>query len=373
MQMESLSTARRLGAEQSNVSIIIDDKIMLKIYRRLQHGEQPDVEVGRFLTQTAGFDATPIYLGSARFLSGDDSGMTLATAFSMVHNQGDAWHVLLEALTRDLEHFAIASPPQEAPVAPPFPYPLDMAATLGRRTAELHAAFAFPTDDPAFAAIPLRKTDLKAWAKAVAGEARQQLQMLKDMKKLPDDLAEKVEKLLAARQDLLAEVSSVTALLPSGGVSRIHGDYHLGQVLINKDDVSIIDFEGEPQRALDERREKTSPLRDVAGMLRSFDYLAWAALDRRREIEGEVVEEEAGRAFAWRDQASKAFLDAYLERAAETPAHPEATETTEALIRLFTIQKAVYEIGYEAANRPSWLPIPVNGLLSLFDRNEASP
>jgi maltose alpha-D-glucosyltransferase/alpha-amylase len=373
MQMESLSTARRLGAEQSNVSIIIDDKIMLKIYRRLQHGEQPDVEVGRFLTQTAGFDATPIYLGSARFLSGDDSGMTLATAFSMVHNQGDAWHVLLEALTRDLEHFAIASPPQEAPVAPPFPYPLDMAATLGRRTAELHAAFAFPTDDPAFAAIPLRKTDLKAWAKAVAGEARQQLQMLKDMKKLPDDLAEKVEKLLAARQDLLAEVSSVTALLPSGGVSRIHGDYHLGQVLINKDDVSIIDFEGEPQRALDERREKTSPLRDVAGMLRSFDYLAWAALDRRREIEGEVVEEEAGRAFAWRDQASKAFLDAYLERAAETLAHPEATETTEALIRLFTIQKAVYEIGYEAANRPSWLPIPVNGLLSLFDRNEASP
>ena len=196
--------------------------------------------------------------------------------------------------------------------------------------------------------------------------------MLKDMKKLPDDLAEKVRRLLAARNDLLADVSAVTALVPSGGVSRIHGDYHLGQVLINKDDVSIIDFEGEPQRALDERREKSSPLRDVAGMLRSFDYLAWAALDRRREINGAIVEQEAARAFAWRDQASEAFLDAYLERAVETPTHPETAETAEALIRLFTVQKAVYEIGYEAANRPSWLAIPVNGLLNLLERTEVS-
>jgi maltose alpha-D-glucosyltransferase / alpha-amylase len=372
-QMEPLSTARRLGAEQSNVSVIIDEKVMLKIYRRLQQGEQPDVEVGRFLTQVAGFDATPHYLGSASFRSGDDSGMTLATAFTMVQNQGDAWHVLLEALTRDVESFAITSSQSEPPSELPFAYPLDMAATLGRRTAELHAAFAFPTDDPAFTVDPLRKADLKALAKAVAGEVRQHLQMLKDMKALPEGMAKNVARLLAARSDLLAEVNAATALAPSGGFSRIHGDYHLGQVLISKDDVSIIDFEGEPQRALAERRVKTSPLRDVAGMLRSFDYLAWAALDRRREVTGEVVEEEARRAFAWRDQAGEAFREAYFERAAETPTHPETAELATALVRLFSIQKAVYEIGYEAANRPSWLAIPVRGLLDLIECKEASP
>src|SRR5690606_8730995 len=125
-----------------------------------------------------------------------------------------------------------------------------------------------------------------------------------------------------------------------GGISRIHGDYHLGQVLVSKDDVSIIDFEGEPQRPLHERRAKTSPLRDVAGMLRSFDYLAWAALGRRRETLGEEVEEETARAFAWRDQASRDFLDAYMEHAAGTPTHPVEPQTAAALIRLFTIQKA---------------------------------
>src|SRR5690606_23755618 len=197
--------------------------IMLKIYRRLQHGEQPDVEVGRFLTQTAGFEATPAYLGSARFLSGDESGTTLATAFAMVHNQGDAWHAFLEALTRHLEHFTLISGPSEEPEAPAFAFPLDMSATLGRRTAELHAAFAFPTDDPAFAVAPLRKTDLKAWAKSISGEVRQQFAVLREAKGLPEELAEPVARLLAVRNDLLAEVNGVASLAPSGGVSRIHG------------------------------------------------------------------------------------------------------------------------------------------------------
>jgi maltose alpha-D-glucosyltransferase/alpha-amylase len=196
--------------------------------------------------------------------------------------------------------------------------------------------------------------------------------MLRDLKNLPEDLAEQRDAVLAAREALLAQVNAAAGLTPSGGVSRIHGDYHLGQVLVSKDDVVIIDFEGEPQRALEERREKSSPLRDVAGMLRSFDYLAWAALDRRREIVGDLSEEEARRAFAWRDEASDAFLHAYLERAAESPTHPDSEETAEALIRLFTIQKAVYEVGYEAANRPAWLPIPLNGLLELLSCSEST-
>ncbi|HMA14200.1 MAG: putative maltokinase, partial [Bacteroidota bacterium] len=371
-QIEDAKTVRRLGAEQSNVSVIIGDKVMLKIYRRLQDGEQPDVEVGRFLTETARFEATPAYLGAARFRPAEGGSLTLATAFAMVYNQGDAWHVLLEGLTRDLEQFGMVSLEHGEADETPFAYPLDMAPTLGRRTAELHAAFAHPTDDPAFAVAPLRKAELKAWAKTVAGEVRDQLAALRGMKELPAGLEEKVDSLIRTRGDLLAEVNAVASLEPSGGISRIHGDYHLGQVLVSKDDVSIIDFEGEPQRPLNERRAKTSPLRDVAGMLRSFDYLAWAALGRRREILGETVEEETARAFAWRDQACRAFLEAYLDHASGTPTHPAEAKTTEALIRLFTIQKAVYEIGYEAANRPGWLPIPIEGLLNLLEREEAA-
>ncbi|MEQ9606403.1 MAG: phosphotransferase, partial [Kiloniellaceae bacterium] len=322
-----------------------------------------------FLTRTAGFESTPAYLGSASYATGDGEDVTLATAFSMVRNQGDAWQVLLEALTRDLELFSIAADDEAEADSRPFAYPLDMADTLGRRTAELHAAFAFPTDDPAFATKPLRAADLKAWSKAVAGEIRQQFAALRGLKKLTPEAEQARDAILEARDELLSQAKAVAELTPDGGISRIHGDYHLGQVLINKDDVSIIDFEGEPQRALDERREKTSPLRDVAGMLRSFDYLAWAALDRRQAVAGEIAEDERLRAFAWRDQASEAFLAAYLELASQTPTHPGDSGTTDALLRLFTVQKAVYEIGYEAANRPAWLPIPLKGLLDLVGRN----
>jgi maltose alpha-D-glucosyltransferase/alpha-amylase len=151
-------------------------------------------------------------------------------------------------------------------------------------------------------------------------------------------------------------------------MSRIHGDYHLGQVLISEGDVIIVDFEGEPQRSMDERRQKASPLRDVAGMLRSFDYLAWAAIDRRRQVTGTLNDAEMRRALLWRDRAIRDFLGAYFRRILQLTGGPGDAATADGLLQLFTIQKAVYEIGYEAANRPAWLPIPVRGLLDLLDR-----
>ena len=168
----------------------------------------------------------------------------------------------------------------------------------------------------------------------------------------------------------MKRIAAVESLEPSGGKSRIHGDYHLGQVLICEGDVMIVDFEGEPQRALNQRRTKSSPLRDVGGMLRSFDYLAWSALDRRRHVAGELHETERQRAMAWRNQTVDAFLRAYIESASQAASHPQDTKTTEGLLQLFTIQKALYEIGYEAANRPGWLSIPIRGLLDLLNRKE---
>ena len=132
----------------------------------------------------------------------------------------------------------------------------------------------------------------------------------------------------------------------------------------------IVDFEGEPLRALDERRVKSSPLRDTAGMVRSFDYVAWAALDKRREAAGELKEVEKQRALQWRDESTRAFLDAYFERSAGTASHPEDAKTANGLLRLFLIQKAVYEIAYEAANRPAWLSIPLRGVMGLLDQEK---
>ena len=188
----------------------------------------------------------------------------------------------------------------------------------------------------------------------------------KELRAVPETVADDIQRLLSAKDELLRALSAVESLDPSGGLSRIHGDYHLGQVLISEGDVIIVDFEGEPQRGLEERRSKTSPLRDVAGMLRSFDYLAWAALARRREVTGTVSDAEQQRALLWRDQATTAFLQAYNERAAQTPTHPADEKTVRGLLRLFTIQKAVYEVGYEAANRPAWVTIPVRGILDLL-------
>jgi maltose alpha-D-glucosyltransferase/alpha-amylase len=381
------SSARRLGAEQSNVSIIIDDSMVLKIYRRLASGAQPDVEVGRFLTETGGFANTPAYLGSATYEAKTGEAITLATAFSFVHNQGEAWTALLDALTRDLEALTITTTadttttdatkadattaPQETP-GEPFAYPLDIAAKLGLRTAELHAALATQTDDPAFAVAALRAADLNAWAKSAVREAQKCLSMLrKQLRSVPETVADDIRRLLSDKEKLLKMLSAVELLNPSGGLSRIHGDYHLGQVLISEGDVMIVDFEGEPQRGLEERRRKTSPLRDVAGMLRSFDYLAWSALEHRRQVTGTVTDAEQQRALLWRDQAAMAFMRAYDERASQTPTHPTDEKTVRGLLRLFTMQKAIYEIGYEAANRPAWLSIPVRGLLALLNDKQS--
>ena len=361
-KLDAPTSVRRLGAEQSNVSVILDSKVMLKIYRRLQKGVQPDVEVGRFLTDTAGFTGTPAYLGSATHVANTGERTTLATAFAFVYNQGDAWSALLDALVRDLERSTLVAESRDEP----FAYPLNVARVLGRRTAELHAAFAYPSADPGFATAPIGEANLKAWAAAAAGEVRCSLSTLRDRGTAMPAAAPDIQALVAAEDELLAQVSFAASLKPAGHISRIHGDYHLGQVLICQDDVMIVDFEGEPQRTLEERRQKSSPLRDVAGMLRSIDYLSWAAIDRRREYAGGISDAEERRALLWRDQTTCNFLDAYFERSREISGHRTPHKTVKGLLRLFLIQKAAYEVAYEAANRPGWLHIPICGFLDLL-------
>jgi maltose alpha-D-glucosyltransferase/alpha-amylase len=359
---------RGVGVEQSNVSVIIGDVAMLKIYKRLSEGEQPEIEVARFLTEEAGYRNTPPYLGSAEYVPDSGEPVALAAAFGFVRNQGDAWGVILDALERDLDEYALLPHDEAGNLTVPepgFSYPLNLAAQLGRRTAELHAAFAVPTRNEAFKAEPVKVGDIRRWVSDVVDDGKRALAGLDRIVGLSEEMRADVAMLLAARKPLLDRLAGMRQLRASGRKTRIHGDFHLGQVLVAQDDIVIIDFEGEPQRSLAERREKSSGLRDIAGMLRSFDYAAWSAIDRIRTRGGSVELRVAKRAFAWRDQAVGEFLAVYWPLAEEAGILPEP-ETRDSLLELFRIQKAFYELGYEASNRPAWLSIPVRGLLDLI-------
>ncbi len=183
---------------------------------------------------------------------------------------------------------------------------------------------------------------------------------------LPEEVQADVATLIDARPDLLRRFEQVADMAASGGRSRIHGDYHLGQVLVAQNDVAIIDFEGEPGRTLEERRAKSSPLRDVAGMLRSFDYAAALALERHVQGPGQISEAALARAQQWQAETRAGFLAAYREHSRGASSLPEDPVLADALLELFLLQKAIYEIRYEMGNRPAWVHIPLRGVLDLL-------
>ena len=375
--IDSDTEVRAIGGEQSNQSLVIAGQAVLKIYRRLRSGIQPELEVSRFLTEVAGFENSPSLLGLVEHLDDDGQRTALASVSEFVPNQGDCWHVIVAALERQLEEMSLVHSEDEDagdPWSERYTFPLDFAARLGQRTAELHAAFATATSDPAFQPEPITAADLESWVTATKEEAEKAFSALA---RLPDNLDETVktaiERLQALRQDLFTRIDELGNQPPSGLKTRIHGDYHLGQVMVAADDAVIIDFEGEPGRPLEERRAKTSALRDVAGMLRSFDYAAWAALDRvtalAHEPSGHLI--EAAR--AWHRRACRDFMESYEAVAQSSPGHSGSGSRAAAHLELFLLQKALYEIAYEASSRPTWLAIPLRGVLDLLEEQGKQP
>lgn len=366
---EDVGVSRPAGIEQSNVSIILGDKLILKVYRRLRSGPQPEVEMARFLTNETDFKGMPAFMGSIDHE--DENGTTvLATAFSFVRNQGDAWYALSSALKRDLEDWeALMASPSAESDGSSFPLELDVGERLGIRTAELHAALATPTEDPAFAVEETAQSDVLVWVEATRKDAEEMFEALEKhaADTFSDEAAELRTQLLGLREKTLERIQHCLTLTPSGGRSRIHGDYHLGQVLVEHDEFVIIDFEGEPRRTIEERREKMSPLRDVAGMLRSIDYLASSALrEAAAAPTPEAYAAAESRLRRWRDKTVADFLTGYRSAIEGTTTHPQDEEFEEALLDLFLIQKASYEVMYELANRPTWCEIPMAGLLELL-------
>ncbi|WP_420394489.1 maltose alpha-D-glucosyltransferase [Acuticoccus sp.] len=364
-ELGELNAPRPLGVEQSNVSIVFGDQVIMKIYRRLREGEQPDVEIARHLTEVARYEHTPALMGTMT-LEGAAGTAVLAAVFNFVPNQGDAWGAVLDALERYLEGADMieAETGHEGAAAPVLTFPLDIGTLAGRRTAELHLALMADGSTEAFRPEPITEADLARWADDATREADALFERLAARRtSLAEDVAADAEALIAKRDQLAARFAAVRSSAPSGTKTRIHGDYHLGQVLVSQGDLVIIDFEGEPSRPLDERRQKSSPLRDAAGMLRSFDYAAAMALARWRDTHEVNAEDARSKALAWRDGTRRDFIAAYLTTLGDKA--PDAALTA-ALLDLFTLQKAIYEVGYELANRPTWVRIPLNGVLDVL-------
>jgi trehalose synthase-fused probable maltokinase len=354
------------SAEQSNTSIVIGDRAILKLFRILKSGIHPDVEMTQFLSARAGFANTPRLLATIQF---DDAGETTTAGILQAFLPGasDGWTY---ALDRGRPYFA-APVGRDAPNA----FVAD-SKRLGAITRAMHDALAGDDDDPAFAPEPIAPEDLERWAQRTQHSIRESLSLLERQLASPDFPRNRVaeaEALVRRRDHYVGWideiVDNVGESVGDGARIRVHGDYHLGQVLrTSTGDFMVIDFEGEPAKALEERREKTSPLRDVAGMLRSIAYAA-ATLATSVEKTVDMPTREL-RAARWERDVRDAFLAGYLAATTERDDAPELFPEDETQIRqllaLFETEKAFYELAYELNNRPAWAWIPMRGIAKLF-------
>jgi maltose alpha-D-glucosyltransferase/alpha-amylase len=352
------------GPQSSNTIVNVGERLFLKAYRRLQAGINPEAEMGRYLTEVAHFPNSVPVAGTIEYILDDKRATTLGMLQGYVENQGDGWEFTISHLDRYFELHPADGAGQAA--ADAHGGYLALVRTLGVRTAELHAELARTTGDAAFDPEPIAPADVAAWTQRVrrGGEAALD-RLARRLNELPDSMRAQAEDMLGRRDAILARIDRHAADRSAARKTRVHGDYHLGQVLVAQNDFIIVDFEGEPTRTLAERREKQSPLKDVAGMLRSFDYAMHVALEHadgdRQEMRS--ARERSGQ--EWQAAARRMFLDGYEEVAAAAGlALPRAE--AKGLLELFLIEKALYELAYEIDHRPDWVRVPLRGLAEIL-------
>ncbi len=323
MALPSPLPVRRMQVEQSNTSVVIAEKVILKVIRKLEAGINPEYEMGRFLATKTSFRATPTLLGALN--SEGPAGATLAVVHRFVPNAIDGWRYSLDHFRRGFQ------------LTEGF---LGEMRGLGQRLGELHRALASSTDEPAFVPEPIQTEDLQRWSASMVGELGVTL----------NDAARQFPELESRREGLIEQAKRLASVSPSGQKIRIHGDLHLGQVLRAEGDWLIIDFEGEPGRSFSLRREKYSPLRDVAGMLRSFDYA-----EATVQLEGQAAGERVA-------PARQAFLEGYRIATRGASFLPQDDATFYVMLDALELEKMLYEVRYELQNRPDWVRIPVQAL-----------
>jgi maltose alpha-D-glucosyltransferase/alpha-amylase len=363
---------RRLTAEQSNSSLVIGDKAILKIIRKVAAGIHPEAEMGRYLTENGFANVAPM-LGEVTRVAADGTPYVLCVVQGFMHNQGDAWSWTQNMLDRAIHE--VTQPPEIAAGADgakdrrdAVDEFADFAGILGKRLGEMHEVLARQTAELAFSPELATAADCAAWSKAVQAKLDEAFDLLASQRKSlrPSDGA-LADSVIAARKSLKRAADALAKRGVGSLRTRIHGDLHLGQILVAQGDAFIIDFEGEPARPLAERRGKYSPLRDVAGMLRSFDYAAAMAVGPG-ETSGAAEAQKRKLIDRFVEVSSKAFLKAYAAATKAVPHRWTDAASEAAMVDLFTLEKAAYEIVYEAANRPAWLPVPLRGLAALAKR-----
>jgi maltose alpha-D-glucosyltransferase/alpha-amylase len=361
--------------------------LLLKLFRKLESGINPDIELSGYLTEHTSFRRIPLAAGVIEYEAPGQEPLAVAMIQQLVDNQGDGWHHALQEVrhyferrqeqsdvatapvpeSRDLVELAQREIPVDASnVIGRF---LQSSALLGRRTAELHLALSRPTDLPDLAPEPITESDVTSWEQSLRKQAQRALDGLRShLQQLPDSLQPTARSLLAP----------TTTLWPASGDEplnnlrackiRCHGDYHLGQVLRTDNDFVILDFEGEPARPLAERRRKQTPIRDVAGMVRSYQYAAFAGLFEFTQDPPDDCARLEPWAIAWATWNSVAFLREYLSVAQGAAFLPGDWPALRACLRLFTLEKALYELEYELNNRPAWVRIPLSGIMPLIEK-----
>jgi len=347
-------------AQSSNTTVRVGEQFFLKIYRKLQPGVNPELEIGRYLTEVSPFPNIVPLAGAVEYQSQDGTVITLALLQAFVMNQGDGWDYTVNYLVRFLEErrtdVAMAEDAHGA-------Y-LELVKTLATRTAELHRALATPTSDEAFSPEPIRPQDISVWLQNVRAEAEKTLDLLKErIAQLPQAIIPEADFVVSRRDTLLKRISEAVPHAPQGLKTRHHGDYHLGQVLLKRNDFIIVDFEGEPARPLAERRVKHSPLRDVAGMLRSFTYARSTAMQRCSIQSADDCSRWDSLVEKWESDVRNTFVATY-DAIARPAGIYQSLDDVLPLLRLFEVEKALYETRYELGNRPDWTPIPLRALIA---------
>ncbi|KJK07643.1 maltose alpha-D-glucosyltransferase [Pseudomonas tussilaginis] len=358
---------RYLSAEQSNSSVVVGGSLVLKLIRRVNPGVHPELEMSAFLT-AAGFANISPLLGWVSRVDAQQQPHLLMIAQGYLSNQGDAWDWTQNNLERAIRDELEPGKPALDAHTDALQDLADFAALLGQRLGEMHLLLAAPSKDPAFQPRPSSARDCQAWGKQISAQLTRALDLLKQHRaELDSESQSLIDDLQQQRIDLLATVLELSKQAQGGLLMRVHGDLHLGQVLVVQGDAYLIDFEGEPVRPLDERRAKHSPYKDVSGVLRSFDYAAAMVLRSASSVDLSDSARQARQRVARRylHQARHAFVEAYGLATAAMPHAWEHADGERAALELFSLEKAAYEILYEAENRPSWLAVPLHGLHGL--------
>ena len=359
-----------LGGEQSNSSMLFDNKFFLKLYRKLEDGVNPDVEITRFLTERANFPNVPAFFGAIEYRREKSQPTVVCLLQRAAISEGDGWALTLDAVGRYYERVLGRKADLQNQAPPPASlldeliggvYP-EKAKLLGQRTGELHLALASNNDDRAFAPEPFNAMAQRSVYQSMRTSLRRAFTLLeKKLSNLSKVSQEEAKEVIAAEQEILAREKRLLDRRSNAAKIRIHGDYHLGQVLYTGKDFVILDFEGEPARALSERKLKRCALRDVAGMMRSFQYAAYSALwqPAMRKEDVPFLERWAD---LWYRQMSSVFLQSYLQATGGAIFIPQNADDLQIMLEAYLLDKSVYEIGYELNHRPDWVVIPIRGI-----------